>query len=114
MMTSWIRGWKYAVFLSAILCSYTACALTLDEAKNQALVGETLSGYLAVIESNNPQALKLVTDINAQRQQKYTEIARNNQLKTAEVAKIAGAKLIERASSGEYVRGLNGQWLKKK
>lgn len=28
---------------------FSAAALTVDEAKNQGLVGETLSGYLAVV-----------------------------------------------------------------
>ncbi|WP_265523974.1 DUF1318 domain-containing protein, partial [Providencia heimbachae] len=43
-----------------------------------------------------------------------SKIAQKNNLKTKDVARIAGQKLVERASSGEYVRGINGQWLKKK
>jgi uncharacterized protein YdbL (DUF1318 family) len=31
----------------------------------------------------------------------------------AEVGRIAGQKLVERAAAGQYVRGINGQWLKK-
>jgi uncharacterized protein YdbL (DUF1318 family) len=29
------------------------------------------------------------------------------------VASIAGQKLVSRAAAGEYVRGINGQWLRK-
>jgi len=29
------------------------------------------------------------------------------------VAHMAGQKLVTRAPAGEYVRGINGQWLKK-
>ncbi|AFH95883.1 TPA: YdbL family protein [Providencia stuartii] len=93
---------------------FSAAALTVDEAKNQGLVGETLSGYLAVVTHGNAEVDELVTEINREREIKYSEIAKKNNLKTRDVGKIAGQKLVERAASGEYVRGINGQWLKKK
>ncbi|EKT62710.1 YdbL family protein [Providencia burhodogranariea] len=92
----------------------SAFALTVDEAKTQGLVGETLSGYLAIVNTNNAVATELVNDINHEREAKYGEIAKKNNLQTREVGRIAGQKLIERARTGEYVRGINGQWLKKK
>lgn len=102
------------MMLFSLLTVFPAFALTVDEAKNQGLVGETLSGYLAAINENNKLATELVTDINRERELKYSEIAKKNNLQTREVARIAGQKLVERAGSGEYVRGLNGQWLQKK
>ncbi|EKT57536.1 YdbL family protein [Providencia sneebia] len=102
------------VMLFSLLTVFPALALTVDEAKNQGLVGETLSGYLAVINEDNKLATELVSNINRERELKYSEIAKKNNLQTREVARIAGQKLVERASSGEYVRGINGQWLQKK
>jgi hypothetical protein len=40
-------------------------------------------------------------------------VAENDQVTTGDVAKLAGQKLVARAGAGEYVRGINGQWLQK-
>lgn len=102
------------IAISSLFAVFAAFALTVDEAKNQGAIGETLSGYLAVVDDTNTAAIKLVDEINRARETKYTEIANKNNLQTRDVAKIAGQKLVERAETGEYVRGINGQWLKKK
>lgn len=104
----------YQAIIVLSLSISSAFALTVDEAKDQGLVGETLSGYLAVVNTNNAVATELVNEINREREAKYGEIAKKNNLQTREVGRIAGQKLIERAGAGEYVRGINGQWLKKK
>ncbi|WP_369311225.1 YdbL family protein [Providencia rettgeri] len=98
----------------SLFSAFSVFALTVDEAKEQGAVGETLSGYLAVVNTDNAEAAKLAEQINREREKKYHEIAAKNNLKTHDVARIAGQKLVERASTGEYVRGINGQWLKKK
>ncbi|HGN1705047.1 TPA: YdbL family protein [Providencia rettgeri] len=100
--------------LCSFLSTFPVVALTLDEAKDTGLLGETLSGYLAPINSANQDAVKLANQINQEREKKYSEIAAKNNLKTNDVARIAGQKLVERANTGEYVRGINGQWLQKK
>ncbi|RUT65755.1 hypothetical protein CKG00_04545 [Morganella morganii] len=98
-----------------LLISTSAFALTLDEAKQQGLAGETFSGYIAAVDkaSSRQDVSVLVKEINAARAQKYTELAQTNRMKAEEVAKIAGQKLVTRAPPGEYVLGINGQWLKK-
>ncbi|MCZ4058460.1 YdbL family protein [Pantoea sp. LMR881] len=87
-------------------------ALTLDDARQQGRVGETLSGYLAARQQDN-DTLKLVKRINAGRAAQYQRVAQQNNLATSVVAAIAGQKLVSRAGPGEYVRGINGQWLQK-
>ncbi|MGJ3352419.1 YdbL family protein [Providencia sp. Je.9.19] len=103
-----------AIALCISVISFSAFSLTVDIAKEQGVIGETLSGYLAVVNESNRDADQLVNKINREREIKYSEIASKNNLKTKDVAKIAGQKLVDRASQGEYVRGINGQWLKKK
>ncbi|EOV8088530.1 YdbL family protein [Providencia rettgeri] len=100
--------------LCSLLTTFQAVAITVDEAKETGLLGETLSGYLAPINTNNQEATKLAVQINQEREKRYSEIAAKNNLKTNDVARIAGQKLVERANSGEFVRGINGQWLQKK
>lgn len=97
---------------SVLLFSSAAFALTLDDAKHQARVGETLSGYLAPIQQD-AETLALIKYINEGRKQQYQKVAQNNQVTTNDVARLAGQKLVARASKGEWVKGINGQWLQK-
>lgn len=106
------RGSLTMALLCGSLWCTTALALTLDQAKQQGLVGETLSGYLAPVKAGT-EAQALVTRINQAREQQYQQVAASNQVSTADVAKLAGQKLVQRAGKGEYVRGINGQWLQK-
>lgn len=100
------------LMITALLFSSLANALTLREAKQQGLVGETLSGYIAPVQPT-PEAQEFADKINQARQIQYKSIAEQNHLSTNDVAKMVGQKLINRAESGEYVKGINGQWLKK-
>lgn len=59
------------------------------------------------------ETLALVKQINAARSESYQQLADDNNLPVDEVAKMAGQKLVARAQPGEYVQGLNGQWLRK-
>jgi uncharacterized protein YdbL (DUF1318 family) len=94
------------------MMSPAAMALTLDQAREQGLVGETLNGYIAAVQQN-AETQALVKQINQGRSKEYQRLAEQNNLTTRDVADIAGKKLVERAKPGEYVRGINGQWLKK-
>jgi len=100
------------VLFIALVMAQPAWALTLDQARQSGRAGETLSGYLAA-RAQDSETLALVERINAGRQQEYQRLAEQNNLSTADVASIAGQKLVSRAAAGEYVRGINGQWLRK-
>ncbi|PHP91544.1 DUF1318 domain-containing protein [Pantoea agglomerans] len=101
-----------AVLFLALTMAQPAWALTLDQARQSGRAGETLSGYLAA-RTQDSETLALVQRINIGRQQEYQRLAEQNNLSTADVASIAGQKLVSRAAEGEYVRGINGQWLRK-
>lgn len=101
-----------AMLLGLSLMSTSALALTLTEARQQGRVGETLNGYLAPI-AQDKETLTLVKSINDARSESYQQLADSNNLPVDEVAKMAGKKLVARAQPGEYVKGLNGKWLKK-
>ena len=103
---------KILLCLGVLIMSGTASALAIDQAKQQGRVGETLSGYLAAVKQD-PETLAFVEKINVGRLEKYKEIATKNNIKADDVAKMTGEKLITRAGIGEYVRGINGMWVKK-
>lgn len=100
------------VVLSFCLISQSVFALTLEQARSEGLVGETLSGYLAPLKQDK-QTLALVKQINDARSESYQQLADSNNIPVDEVAKMAGQKLVARAQPGEYVKGINGKWLKK-
>ncbi|EHW1827780.1 YdbL family protein [Salmonella enterica subsp. arizonae serovar 40:z36:-] len=105
---------KYLILwvLTLSLLTSSVWALTLDEARTQGRVGETLNGYLVTLK-NDAETQKLVLDINRARRASYQQLADSNHLPVDEVAKMAGQKLVERARPGEYVQGINGKWLRK-
>lgn len=102
----------FVVLSASLLFSSGVLALTLEQAKQQGRVGETLSGYLAPVKKD-AETLALVEQINIARTEKYQEVAQKNHISTEDVAKLAGQKLVNRAAAGEYVRGINGQWMQR-
>ncbi|BBJ67453.1 MULTISPECIES: YdbL family protein [Enterobacter] len=103
---------RVALILLALGMNVQAATLTLNDARAQGRVGETLSGYLAPIQQD-AETLALVNRINAARTESYQKLADSNNLPVDEVAKMAGQKLVARAQPGEYVKGINGKWLRK-
>ncbi|MCT4706471.1 YdbL family protein [Enterobacteriaceae bacterium H16N7] len=101
-----------ATLICTLLFSQPLLAVTLNDARQQGLVGETLSGYIAPIKQDKA-TLTLVKNINEARAEHYQQLADSNNISVDEVAKLAGQKLVTRAAPGEYVRGINGQWMKK-
>jgi len=107
--------------MKTFLAFFTTCllltaqpifAIDLQTAKSQGLVGETPSGYLAAVKSPSPEVSALVESINAQRKQKFQEIAARNNTSLQAVEQLAGKKAIEKSRPGSYVK-LGGSWQKK-
>tara|TARA_R110002012_G_scaffold1420_1_gene6027 strand:+ start:1322 stop:1651 length:330 start_codon:yes stop_codon:yes gene_type:complete len=97
--------------VSAVCMSFSAWAISLDDAKNQGLVGEDSSGYLGLVVQN-AEAKAVVDDINAKRKAQYLKLAKKNNLSLSQVEALASAKTIEKTQSGHYVE-VNGNWVKK-
>lgn len=112
MSRAFITRIRLALLTTGLLIGSQALALTLNEAKQQGVVGETLSGYLAPVRQD-AESIAFATRINDARKQQYQQVAQDNQVTTDDVAKLAGQKLVARAGKGEWVRGINGKWLQK-
>lgn len=110
-----MRRWIMAL-LSLTLVAFTAIdtahAGPLDDAKAAGLVGEKVDGYVGAV-AGDADIGGLIDQVNAGRQAKYAEIASKRGAPVEAVAAIAGKKLIERAASGHFVMGSDGQWRKK-
>ncbi|WP_339413590.1 YnbE family lipoprotein [Photorhabdus cinerea] len=57
--------------------------------------------------------VKIEHEIHVKVDGEVEEVAASNNISTEQVAKLTGEKWVNRAASGEYVLGINGQWLKK-
>nr|WP_284500678.1 YdbL family protein [Microbulbifer sp. GX H0434] len=88
-------------------------AITLDQARNQGLVGEANSGYIAVVGQSSPELEQLVAQVNAKRKAAYVRIAKRNDIAVAQVAARAAEKLEARLSSGDYYQDNRGRWAQK-
>lgn len=96
---------------TSLLVTTAAFGLSLDDAKQQGLVGEQLSGYLGTVSANT-EAAALVQDINAKRKQKYQEIAQRNGASLQSVEKLAGKTAIEKTPAGQFIN-LGSGWQQK-
>lgn len=104
---------RVAVAAAALLLALPAAAAPIDDAKAAGHLGEQADGYLGVPPGAPASARALADEINAQRAKHYGEIASRNGTDPAAVAALAGQKLIQRAPSGQWVRGSDGTWKKK-
>ena len=102
-----------SIVLTGIFLAPTkASAYDLSSARSSGLIGETDSGYLAVIDPSDPSLVNFVEKINEKRKQRYQDIAKKNSVALKTVAERAGSKLIDKTSTGEYIR-ISGRWKQK-
>jgi hypothetical protein len=105
-----------AIILGCLLffTPLVAFGVTLDEAKQQGLLGERPDGYLGLANpSASSDAVSLMKDINNKRRDVYKGIAEKNGTALSAVEALAGAKAIEKTSSGQLIMQPNGTWTPK-
>lgn len=109
---AYLRRILLTMFMLGLLVPLSAAAISLDEAKNQGLVGEKPDGYLGVVRAS-PEVDRLANDINQKRRERYTEIAKQNGTGMIEVEVLAGKTAIENTAPGKLVLRPDGSWVKK-
>jgi uncharacterized protein YdbL (DUF1318 family) len=86
----------------------------LDAVKSQGLVGERPDGLVgAVADTVQPQIRDLIERVNAQRLERYREIARTNGTSVGDVQALAGRRLIDRTPKGQFVMTAQGRWVRR-
>lgn len=92
----------------------TSMAMSLQQAKEMGMVGETQSGYLGSVSSAASVEVKsMVADINKKRKVKYQEIARKTGTSITAVEKLAGKKAVSKTPAGRYIQSQSGKWMRK-
>lgn len=102
------------VLLLVLAFPVPAGSVELEDAKGRGLVGERADGFVGVVVANpTPDVVALADSVNAKRRARYAEIAAKNGTAVDAVAALAGAKLIERAPTGQWVTDAEGNWYRK-
>ena len=110
LISNFIKKSGFALLVSVM--AFSAWALSLNDAKQQGLVGEMPNGYLGVVV-DNAEAKSLVASVNKKRKSIYMNLARKNKITIQQVAALAGEKALAKTQPGHLVKNSSGQWLKK-
>ena len=113
--TARIRSAGLSIVLTALLAfAPAALALTLQEAKQQGLVGEQRDGYLGAVESSvSSEVRQLISEVNRERRSRYEQIAQRNGATLNQVQALAYEQAVQATQSGHFVQDSNGSWRKK-
>lgn len=96
------------------LLALPAWALSLDEAKDQGLVGERSNGYLGIVVGNpSGEVRTLVADINRKRKAAYEDSARSAGVELKVIESRIGQRLRNKAKPGHYIETGSGGWQRK-
>jgi len=108
---------RMMLLTSLFFCAYLtqpAFALTLQEAKEQGLVGEQRDGYLGFVSpAVSTEVRAMIEDVNSQRRERYQQIARQNGIEVRQVAALAYEKAVEATQPGHYIQDAGGAWIRK-
>ncbi|MDH3276188.1 MAG: YdbL family protein [Gammaproteobacteria bacterium] len=92
----------------------SAWAIDIGDAKDQGLVGEANSGYLAAVHTPaNAEVRALIVDVNAKRKDHFEETAKKTGATTEQVAYRFYELAVQRTTPGHYYQDANGHWKKK-
>jgi len=103
---------KIGLTFIASMLAFSAWAISLDQAKQQGLVGEMPNGYLGMVVTS-PEVSSLVDMVNKKRKNIYLNLARKNKITMQQVTKLAGEKSISKTQTGHLIKNAAGKWVKK-
>lgn len=92
----------------------TAYGLSLQEAKEDGIIGERRDGYIGFVVANaSTEVQTMVRDVNQQRRDRYQQIAEQNSISIEQVSALAYEKALEATQNGHYIQDASGAWVKK-
>ena len=85
-ITAVTRSLGRLLLIALLAFSPAAWAITLQEAKQQGVVGEQRDGYLGVVNSAvSAEVQALIDQVNRERRERYQQIAQQNGISVAQV-----------------------------
>ena len=103
--------------LAAILLVFalqSAWAIDINSAKNQGLVGEARTGYLAAVQKPASAEVKaLIASVNSKRKAQFERTAKKTNTTVPQVANRFYELAVQKTRPGHYYQDSNGRWKKK-
>ena len=106
-----IRQFVAAILL--VLAFQSAWAIDLHSAKEQGLVGEANTGYLAAIGTPSAEVKALVADVNEKRKAEFERTAKKTGATLQQVQFRFYELAVQRTQAGHYYQDSSGSWQKK-
>ncbi len=97
-----------------IFAMQSAWAIDIHAAKDQGLVGEANTGYLAAVQQPaSAEVQALIRQVNQGRRQQFERTARNTGATVDQVANRFYELAVQRTRSGHYYQDGGGRWIRK-
>ena len=106
-----IRQFVAAILLA--LAFQSAWAIDIHSAKDQGLVGEANTGYLAAVGSPSADVKALISDVNKKRKAQFQRTADKTGATLDQVRYRFYELAVERTRPGHYYQDPQGNWKKK-
>lgn len=104
---------QFFATLLLVLAFQSAWAIDLHTAKEQGLVGEANTGYLAAIGTPSAEVRALVSEVNAKRKAEFERTAKKTGA-TLEQVRVRFYELaVNRTEAGHYYQDASGSWKRK-
>ena len=105
---------KLITTIGLLLLLQNAWAIDIRDAKEQGLVGEANSGYIAAVTSPaSAEVRALIADVNAKRKAEFEAAAKKTGTRTDQVAHRFYELAVQRTAPGGYYQDSSGGWKKK-
>jgi uncharacterized protein YdbL (DUF1318 family) len=92
----------------------TAWAIDIGTAKEQGLVGEANTGYLAAVKAPASSDVNaLIAEVNAKRKAEFETTAQKTGTTVVQVANRFYELAVQRTAAGHYYQDAAGSWKKK-
>ena len=104
---------KFVAALLLMLAFQSAWAMDIQSAKEQGLVGEANTGYLAAVGTPSAAVKALVAEVNAKRKAEFERTAKKTGA-TLEQVRVRFYELaVQRTAPGHYYQDASGNWKRK-
>jgi uncharacterized protein len=106
-----IRRFAAAILLAVAF--QTAWAIDIHAAKEQGLVGEANTGYLAAIGTPSAEVKTLVAEVNEKRRAEFRRTAEKTGATLVQVQYRFYELAVQRTEPGHYYQDASGNWKRK-
>lgn len=105
---------KILVTLFMLFAVQSAWAIDIQTAKNQGLVGESTTGYLAAVQSPASTDVNvLIAEVNKKRKAQFKAAAQKTGTTVAQVQNRFYELAVQKTRAGHYYQNSGGKWVKK-